>query len=98
MLRPPSPFDSSWRPSVREDVDFRKVGEDWVLFDPVAQRIHVLDVTGALVWSWCSGGMDVRAMEAEIRQAFGAALPAGEDPGVRKALREFAAAGLLRDP
>lgn len=80
-------------------MEFRQVGEDWVLFDPVAQRIHVLDVTGALVWSYCTGNMDVRAMEREIRNAFGLALAAGKDPGVQQALSDFAAADLLRsDP
>ena len=98
---PPQPprLDSGWRPSARQDVDFRHVGGDWVLFDPVSQRIHVLDVTAALVWSYCTGEMDVSAMEREIRNAFGPALAAGRDPGVRKALADFEEADLLRrDP
>ena len=82
---------------MRDDVDFRRVGEDWILFDPTVQRVQVLDVTGALVWSYCTGEMDVAAMEAEVRTAFGAALPRGTDPGVRKALRSFLDAGLLSE-
>ena len=78
-------------------MDFRQVGKDWVLFDPSTRRIHVLDVTGALVWSYCSGEMDVPAMEAEIRRAFGVALPAGQNTGVRAVLRDLMASGLLRD-
>lgn len=97
MPTPPPVFDPAWRPCAREDVDFRRVGEDWLLFDPASQSVRVLDVTAALVWSYCSGEMDVAAMEAEIRRAFGAALPAGNDTGVHKALRDFADAGLLRD-
>ena len=95
MLPPTPSFDRAARPSAREDVEFRQAGGGWVLFDPVAQRIHVLDVTAALVWSYCTGEMEVGAMEAEIRRAFGAALPAGQDPGVQKARGDFAAAGLL---
>ncbi|HSG06861.1 MAG TPA: hypothetical protein VLA36_00790 [Longimicrobiales bacterium] len=97
MPTPPPAFDPACRPSARGDVDFRKVGEDWLLFDPVAQRVQVLDVTAALVWSYCSGEMDVAAMETEIRRAFGAALPKSEDTGVQQALRHFADAGLLRE-
>ena len=80
---------------MRDDVDFRRVGPDWILFDPRVQGVHVLDVTGALVWSYCTGEMDVAAMEAEVRTAFGAALPKGRDPGVRAALQGFLDAGLL---
>jgi len=98
MPRSPTPFDSTWRPISREHVDFRRVGDDWILFDPLTQAVHVLSVTEALVWSHCSGAMDVRSMEAEIRSAFGAALPRGNDPGVRKALGRFLEAGLLNDP
>ena len=97
MPSPPPPLDSRWRPRMRDDVDFRRVGEDWILFDPMAQSVQVLDVTGALVWSYCTGEMDVAAMEAEIRTAFGAALPTGTDPGVRRALRGFLDAGLLTE-
>lgn len=96
MPSSPPPLASHWRPRMRDDVDFRRVGEDWVLFDPLAQTVLVLDVTGALVWSYCTGEMDVAAMEAEIQAAFGAALPRGRDPGVRAALRGFLDAGLLR--
>lgn len=82
---------------MRDDVDFRRVGGDWILYDPAAQGVHVLDVTGALVWSYCTGDMEVAAMEVEIRAAFGAAIPRGKDPGVRRALQGFLEAGLLRE-
>ncbi|HKJ01199.1 MAG TPA: PqqD family protein [Longimicrobiales bacterium] len=72
---------------------FRRVGEDWVLFDPVAQRVEVLDATAALVWSHCSGEMDVGALRAEVRRAFGAAFREGS---VTEALETFRVAGLLR--
>lgn len=96
MLHTPSFLPTS-RPRGRDEVEFRRVGTDWVLFDPGTQRILALDVTEALVWSYCTGDMDVAAMKEEIRQAFGAALPKGEDTGVVAALTRFQEAGLLRE-
>lgn len=90
---PVPPFAPGWRPTVRDDVDFRHVGGDWVLFDPKSQRIHVLDVAAALTWSHCAGELDVDALDDEIRRAFGAART---DTGVREALQTFVDAGLLK--
>ena len=90
-----SPLPPGWRPRSRDDVVFRRVGEDWVLFDPVTQRIHILNLTAALVWSFCTGDEDVPAVEARVRDAFGIAV---EDPKVVEALRGFLDAGLLLSP
>jgi hypothetical protein len=95
MAPPPTPFPQGWRPKARDDVAFRHVGEGWVLFDPVSQRIHVLDVVDALLWSFCTGESDVPALEEEVRQAFG---PAIDDPRVPQALQSFLDEGLLRAP
>ncbi len=95
VASPTSPFPSGWRPRPRDDVVFRRVGEDWVLFDPVDQRIHVLDLTAALVWSFCTGEQDVPSVERQVREAFGIAV---EDPKVLDALRGFLDAGLLISP
>lgn len=91
----PDPFPQGWRPKTRDDVVFRQVGEDWVLFDPVTQRIHVLSLTSALLWSSCTGDRDVPRLEEEMRRAFG---PAVDDPQVPQALRDFLDAGLLKIP
>lgn len=88
-----SPLPADWRPRSRADVVFRRVGEDWVLFDPATQRLHVLNLTAALVWSFCTGDHDVPAIDEEVRRAFGEA-PTG-DTGVEDALRDFRSAGLL---
>lgn len=89
------PFPPGWRPKARDDVVFRRVGEDWVLFDPAAQRIHVLNLTAALLWSFCTGESDVPALDREVRRAFGAAV---DDPQVSQALQGFLDEGLLEAP
>ncbi len=91
----PRPLPAGWRPKTRDDVVFRQVGEEWVLFDPLTQRIHVLDLAGALLWSFCNGDRDVPGLDEEVRRAFGAAV---DDPQVPRALRHFLDAGLLQVP
>jgi len=91
-MAPETAPDPTWTPVAREDVVFRRVGEDWVIFDPEAQRIHVLNLTAALVWSFCTGEFDVAGIEREVRGAFEHAT---DDAGAADALREFRAAGLL---
>ncbi len=86
------PLDPRWRPRGRSDLVFRRVGEDWVLFDPDLQKLHVLNLTAALVWSLCTGELDVAAIEANVRRAVGDEI---EDTGVGAALADFRAARLL---
>ena len=95
MAPSPARFPPGWHPQAREDVVFRKVGEDWVLFDSRSQKIHVLNLSGALVWSFCTGDSDVPSIEAEVRKAFGIAL---QDPQVAEALEGFLQEGLLLSP
>lgn len=93
MASPTDPTTApSERPRARDDIVFRRVGEDWVLFDPATQRIHVLNLTAALVWSFCNGTYAVNEIEAEVREAFGSSV---EDAGVEGAVREFRESGLL---
>lgn len=90
--RDADPADSDWCPRARADLDFRRVGEDWVLFDPDGQRLHVLNLTAALVWSFCTGEHDVATIEEHVRRAFGEEV---DDPGVRTVLQDFREARLL---
>ena len=85
------PASPSWKPRVRPELVFRRVGEDWVVFDPAEQDIHVLNLSAALVWSYCTGEHEVATIEREVARAWEDV----DDPGVREALREFADAGLL---
>ncbi|MFQ5535831.1 MAG: PqqD family protein [Gemmatimonadota bacterium] len=83
----------TWKPSARGDLVFRRVGEDWVLFDAQGQRLHVLNLAAALVWSYCTGEYTVERIEAEVREAYEGV----EDPGVVEALTTFRGAGLLEE-
>lgn len=84
--------ETEWRPRARDDLVFRRVGEDWVLFDPEGQRLHVMNLAAALVWSYCTGELQPEDIEREVRRAYEDDV---EDPGVMETLAEFRAAGLL---
>ena len=91
-MAPKTTSDPTWKPVARDDVVFRRVGEDWVLFDPESQRIHVLNLTAALVWSFCTGDYEVQHIEGQVRDAFEETT---DDGGVAEALQGFKAADLL---
>lgn len=87
-----------WRPSGREDLVFRRVGEEWLLFDPRTREMHVLNLSAALVWSHCTGEHAVGEIVASTRDAFrgaGAGEGAEVDREVRRILDRFESAGLL---
>jgi hypothetical protein len=62
--------DRSQRPRARPDVVFRQLDEEWVIFDPAANRLHALNLTAALVWSHCSGELSVLQIADEVGAAF----------------------------
>ena len=85
---------NSAAPHAREDVLFRRVGEDWLLFDPHTQDVHVLNLTAALVWAHCDG----KHRPAEIKTALTDAYPdIDSEAAVKEALDHFRELGLLAE-
>ena len=83
-------------PKARGDVVFRQLDEEWVIFDPAADRLHALNLTAALVWSHCTGELDV----SQIADAVGGAFDPPVDhatvlPDVQATLNRFSEEGLL---
>ncbi len=83
-------------PRAREDVVFRSVAGDWVLYDPRSQDVHVLTVTAAAVWACCDGSLGPDAIAAEVAEHLdGAPSPDVVRQDVANALEQFRASGLL---
>lgn len=83
-------------PRSRDDVVFRDLADDWVLFDPETRRLHVLNLTAAVVWTHCTGEHDVEEIVRRVRGAFEEP-PSLEDvrEDVEEALGTFAREALL---
>lgn len=81
-----------WHPEGRDDLVIRKAGDAWVLYDPASDNAHLLNLTSALVWSFCTGEKDVEAIAAEVSRAREGQ---GAPEDVQEILDEFQAAGLF---
>lgn len=83
-------------PVARADVVLRRVGNEWVLFDAARDRAHVLNLTAALVWTYCDG-MHVPGAIAEAisHEVVGSAKERIRDD-IEGVLRRFASEGLLQ--
>ena len=84
--------EESWRPRSREDVVLRKVGNEWLLFDPRHQRIHALNLSATLVWSHCTGEYTPEDIEEAVVLAYGTE---EARPHVLTALEQFRDEDLL---
>lgn len=83
-------------PRGREDVVFRQLADDWVLFDPTANQIHVLNLSAALVWTSCTGELSVAEIAGAVAESYqGDSDPAQIKDDVAGAIDRFTSEGLL---
>jgi hypothetical protein len=84
------------RPVARPDLLLRRVGSEWVLYDAERERAHVLNLTAAVIWTYCDGEHE----RASIADAIAREAPGIDAQNIRSdvddALRRFADEGLLR--
>lgn len=83
-------------PRGREDVILRPLEDEWVLYDPVAQELHTVNRSAALIWTHCSGD----ETQADIVAALAAVYEEQVTPeqlavDVAQALAMFRERGLL---
>ncbi len=97
-MTPTTPMDSEdfGKPRAREDLVFRSLARDWVIYDPRTRLLHVLNATAALVWSHCDGSLTPEEIAAELGDALtDAPEPEAIAGDVRDALIRFATEELL---
>lgn len=86
------------RPVARSDLVFRELADEWVLFDPEGRRLHVMNLTAALVWTHLDGERSLPEIVDAVRGAFGDPPPEDAvEADVREALETFASKGLLAE-
>lgn len=76
-------------PQGREDVVFRQLADDWVLFDPRTNQIHVLNLSAALVWTACTGDSSLDDIVRDVAGTY-------PDPPAEGQVREDVDAALAR--
>lgn len=85
-------------PRSRPGLVFRELAEEWVLFDPDARLLHVMNLTAALVWSHCDGEHTTGEIVRAVAEAYDDPPADGRlEDDVREALEAFARKGLLRE-
>ncbi len=82
-------------PRAREDVLFRQVEDEWVVFDPAANDLHVLNLAAALIWSHCTGAYSPEQIAQALQEVYGIE-PGQAAADVQTTLERFREAGLLR--
>ena len=84
------------RPAARPDLLLRRVGSEWVLYDAVRARAHVLNITAAVIWTYCDGSFERSAIaDAIVKDVPGLDITRIKDD-IDDVLRRFEAEGLLR--
>ena len=58
-------------PRWRDDLIFRQVDEDFVVYDPVTDRTALLNLSAAAVLDLCDGSHTAAEIAAEVAAAFG---------------------------
>ena len=84
------------RPKSRSDVIFRPLDDSWVLFDPVSEQLHVLNLSAALIWAHLDGESTPEAVAGSVGSAFKPPMTADQVlADVQQTLLRFQEAGLL---
>jgi hypothetical protein len=83
-------------PTARDDVLLRRVGSEWVLFDSRQDRAHVLNLTAAVVWTYCDGHHGTSAIAEAIAHELDGTRADAIRGDIEQVLRRFATEGLLR--
>jgi hypothetical protein len=87
------------RPKSRSDVIFRPLDDSWVLFDPVSEQLHVLNLSAALVWAHLDGESTPETVADAVGSAFSPQRTADQVfTDVMQTLGRFRDAGLLDAP
>ncbi len=89
-------MDSSFAPKARDDLVFRQLEDEWVVYDSRAEQLHVLNHSAAVVWLYCNGTATVGEIVDAVRKTYAPDVPREQVAAeVATALRELADRGLF---
>lgn len=92
----PVPRPTRVKPKTREDVVFRRLGDEFAILDPEANQVHILNASSAAVWVLCDGHHDLAGIATEVSEAFGVEGETSVRADVEEAVASFRERGLLQ--
>ena len=63
-------FKSESTPALRGDLVLRQLDDDWVVYDPQGNLMHVLNLSAVAVYNQCDGDTSVTDMSQELARMY----------------------------
>ncbi|MFZ7111191.1 MAG: PqqD family protein [Desulfatiglandales bacterium] len=84
------------RPQKKPNVHARKLGDEWLLYDPETERLHIVNQTAEYVWRLCDGKNSLEKIKAELRTRYDIADEQQLHNDLTSILNEFDQIGVLQ--
>jgi hypothetical protein len=62
--------DTKKMPKVRGDVSIQELGEEVMIYDPLNEKVHILNNTAHCIWKLCDGNCTLQEIKEEISKKF----------------------------
>ena len=62
--------ESTKMPKVRGDVSIQELGEEVMIYDPLNEKVHILNTTAHCIWKLCDGNCTLQEIKEEISRKF----------------------------
>ena len=83
------------RPVKREDIGEQELDGELMLHDPVADKIHLLNMTSRLIWDLADGSHTLSDMEEELRERFSIGDAQDVKGDIKKVISELREKGMI---
>ena len=83
-------------PHRKDDIQCRKIGDEWLLYDPATSTLHVVNATAEFVWGLCDGTHTPDDLGRRVAEEFETSPDADVAGDLADILKSFAEKGLLR--
>lgn len=87
---------TSEKPNRKEDVHARKLGDEWLLYDPKMEKVHILNATAEYVWRLCDGNHDLAAIKNKLGESYNDINDDQLQSDLEQILAEFRKIGVLQ--
>ena len=82
-------------PCRRDDIEARKLGNEWLLHDPRSGAVHILNDSARRVWELCDGTRSLADIETSLATAYVTPDTANVRQDLEQVLQSFSEKALL---